>query len=63
MIQRQIDVALGERSYPIYAGADMMSSFAPMCRRHGISDSIVIITDRNVASHHLRAASAKSSSL
>jgi 3-dehydroquinate synthase len=54
MIQRQIDVALGERSYPIYAGADMVSSFAPMCRRHGISDSLVIITDRNVASHHLR---------
>jgi 3-dehydroquinate synthase len=54
MIQRQIDVALGERSYPIYAGEDMVSSFAPMCRQHGISDSIVIITDRNVASYHLQ---------
>jgi 3-dehydroquinate synthase len=54
MIQRQIDVVLGERSYPMYAGADMVSSFAPMCRQHGMSDSLVIITDRNVASHHLR---------
>jgi 3-dehydroquinate synthase len=54
MIQRQIDVALGKRSYPIYIGADMVSSFAPMCRQHGISDSIVIITDRNVASYHLQ---------
>jgi 3-dehydroquinate synthase len=54
MIQRQIDVALGERSYPIYLGADMVSSFAPMCRQHGISDSLVIITDRNVAAHHLQ---------
>ena len=54
MIQRQIDIALGERSYSIYAGAEMFSSFAPMCRQHGISDSIVIITDRNVASYHLQ---------
>ena len=54
MIQRQINVALGERSYSIYAGAEMFSSFAPMCHRHGISDSILIITDRNVASYHLQ---------
>jgi 3-dehydroquinate synthase len=54
MIHRQIDVALGERSYPLYTGVDMGSSFAPMCRQHGISDSIVIITDRNVASYHLQ---------
>ncbi len=54
MIQRQINVALGERTYPIYTGADMVSSFAPMCRQHGISDSIVIITDRNLESYHLK---------
>ena len=53
MIQRQIDVALGERSYSMYLGADMVSSFAPMCRQHGISDSLVIIADRNVALDHL----------
>jgi 3-dehydroquinate synthase len=54
MIHRQIDVALGERSYSIYAGADMVSSLAPMCRQHGISDSVVIITDRNIASYYLQ---------
>jgi 3-dehydroquinate synthase len=54
MIHRQIDVALGEHSYSIYAGADMVSSFAPTCRQHGISDSVVVITDRNVASHYLQ---------
>ena len=54
MIQRQIDVILGNHSYPIYAGQDMVSSFAPMCRQHGISDSVIIITDRNVASYHLQ---------
>jgi 3-dehydroquinate synthase len=54
MIQRQIDVALGERSYPVYTGTEMVSSFAPMCRQHGILDSLVVITDRNIASHHLQ---------
>lgn len=54
MIQRQINVVPGERSYSIYAGTDMVSSFAPMCREHGISDSLVVVTDRNVASHYLQ---------
>jgi len=54
MIKQQIDVALGDRSYPIYAGADMVSSFAPVCRQHGVSDSVVIVTDRNIASYHLQ---------
>jgi 3-dehydroquinate synthase len=53
MIHRQIDVKINEHPYSIYAGADMIASFAPMCRRHGISDSVVVITDRNVASYHL----------
>lgn len=54
MINRQINVALSERSYPIYAGADMISSFAQVCRQHKITDSVVIITDKNVASYHLK---------
>lgn len=54
MIQKQIDVALGDRSYPIYSGTDMVSSFAPMCRKLGILDSVVIITDKNVADIHLQ---------
>jgi 3-dehydroquinate synthase len=54
MIQQQIDVALGYRSYTIYAGSDMSSSFAPMCRQHGISDAVVVITDQNVARYYLK---------
>ncbi|RPI06392.1 MAG: 3-dehydroquinate synthase [Ignavibacteriae bacterium] len=54
MIQRQIEVALGERTYPVYSGTDMVSSFAPMCRQHDVSDSLVLISDRNVASLHLQ---------
>jgi 3-dehydroquinate synthase len=54
MVHRQIDVALGDRSYPLIAGTDMLSSFAPVCRQYGISDTVVIITDRNVARLHLQ---------
>lgn len=53
MIHRQIDVALGERSYPIYFGKDSGSSFAPTCQQHGIPERVVILTDSNVARHYL----------
>jgi 3-dehydroquinate synthase len=53
VIQRQIDVALGERSYPIYFGTAMTESFAPTCRQHGIPRHVVIITDTNVAAQYL----------
>lgn len=53
MIQRQIDVALGERSYPIYFGSGLTTLFASTCRQHGIPKRIVIITDSTVASHYL----------
>ena len=53
MIQRQVDVALGDRSYPIYFGTGMTASFAPTCQQHGIPRQIVIITDTNVAKHYL----------
>ena len=53
MIHRQIDVALGERSYPIYFGTGFVSSFAPTCQQHGIPDRVVILTDSNVARHYL----------
>ena len=53
MIQRQIDVALGERSYPIYFGTGMGASFAPTCQQHGIPRHVVIITDTNIAKHYL----------
>ncbi len=54
MIQRRLDIPLDDRSYPVYEGLDMVSSFAPVCRRHGIGDSLVILTDRNVAALYLQ---------
>ena len=54
MVHRQIDVELGDRSYPLIAGTDMLSSFAPVCRQHRISDTVLIITDRNVARLYLQ---------
>jgi len=53
VIHRQIDVALGDRSYPIYFGKGFGSSFAPTCQQHGIPERIVILTDSNVARHYL----------
>ncbi|MBN1396633.1 MAG: 3-dehydroquinate synthase [Bacteroidetes bacterium] len=54
MPKKRINVELGERSYPIITGSGMASSFAAACRRYRISDTVVIITDRNVARLHLK---------
>ena len=54
MTQRQIEVELGDRSYPLITGRKMASSFASVCRQYGISDTVVIVTDRNVARLHLQ---------
>jgi 3-dehydroquinate synthase len=54
MLDRHIDVSLGDHSYPLYIGTDCLSEFAPTCRRHNIPDTIVLITDRTVARYHLR---------
>ncbi len=54
MIHRQIDVALGERSYPIYVGNDMTPTFAPTCRQHGIPDRLAVLSDSNVAPLYLQ---------
>jgi 3-dehydroquinate synthase len=53
VIQRQIDVSLGDRSYPIYFGSGLTASFAPTCQQHGIPRRVVIVTDTNVAHHYL----------
>ena len=52
MIQRQIDVSLGDRSYPIYFGSGLTALFAPTCQQHGIPRRVVIVTDTNVARHY-----------
>ncbi len=53
VIQRQIDVSLGDRSYPIYFGSGLSALFAPTCQQHGIPRRVVIVTDTNVARHYL----------
>jgi len=54
MVQRQIDVALGDRSYPVYVGQSVISSLAPTCQQHGLPKRVVVITDTNVAPHYLK---------
>jgi 3-dehydroquinate synthase len=53
VIHRQIDVALGERSYPIYFGKGFGESFGPTCQQHAIPERIVILTDSTVARIYL----------
>lgn len=54
MLHRQIVVPLGERTYPIYIGTEMTASFAVTCQQHRIAQTVVIITDTNVAKHYLK---------
>ena len=54
MILKQIDVNLGARSYPIYIGRGILSTFAPTLQQRGLVGRIVLIADNNVASLYLR---------
>lgn len=54
MIQRKVEVALGDRSYPVYVGTEVAPSFAPTCQQHGIPRRVGVITDTNVAPHYLK---------
>ncbi|MFH0989204.1 MAG: 3-dehydroquinate synthase [bacterium] len=49
----QIPVHLGERSYQIHLGRTMLDSLAALLGDFFRLKSVVIITDRNVARHHL----------
>ncbi len=52
-----IDVALGERSYEIRIGTGLLAAagthIAPLLGEHATQRRVVIVTDRNVAAHHL----------
>lgn len=50
---KQVIIELGEKSYPVYIGKGIHSKIADVLKEHRISNQIVIITDRNVAKHHL----------
>jgi 3-dehydroquinate synthase len=54
MILYQIQVALGERSYPIYVGRSMTSLLPQTLHRHSLPTQLAIITDKNVARYHLK---------
>ena len=48
-------VDLGERSYPIYIGEQILNRIAELFGKHGIGTGspLLIVTDENVAKHHL----------
>ncbi len=54
-----IEVALGERSYEIRIGRGLIAQagahLAPLLGAHGIAAQVIVVTDRNVAEHHLAA--------
>ena len=55
MAHALIHVRLGQRSYPIYIGSDMLSSLGPALRRHGIGQQVAVITDTKVGRLYLAA--------
>lgn len=52
---RQLNVELGDRSYPIYIGADLLSEVSSFFSKHSISKKspLMIITDAQVAPRYL----------
>ena len=54
MIQHEIRVSLGERSYPIYVGLGMSTLLGTTLKQHNLAERVAIITDTNVARHHLK---------
>ncbi len=49
-----ITVEIGNRSYPIYIGAETNANLGEVSRNHRVTERVVIITDRNVSRHYLR---------
>lgn len=49
-----VRVPLGERSYPIYIGKNLLSSLGRFFHHHRLPKTVVIITDRNVARLYLK---------
>jgi 3-dehydroquinate synthase len=54
MIEREISVDLGNRSYPVFLGREILPEFGPALSGKGVSKSIVVVTDRHVAPLYLR---------
>ena len=56
MNHRTITVALGDRSYPVYLGAETLNTLGAYCSQHGIPTRVVVIADRNSARAALKGA-------
>jgi 3-dehydroquinate synthase len=52
---KQLVVDLGERSYPIYIGRELLKDIAMYLDNHNISrqSALLVVTDEHVAQHHL----------
>jgi len=48
-----VNVPLGNRSYPIYIGTNLLKNIGELCIDHTIARTVVIITDENVARYYL----------
>ncbi len=48
-----VKVPLGDRSYPVYIGVNLLKDIGKLCVAHSIARTIVIISDDNVAKHYL----------
>ena len=49
-----VNVELGERSYPIYIGSDLLSTLGELCASHSVPTHVCVITDTNVGGLYLR---------
>lgn len=49
-----VKASLGKRSYPIYIGNDLLKNAGTYFLKHVSDRTIIVITDKNVAKHHLQ---------
>jgi 3-dehydroquinate synthase len=53
---RKVNVSLGQRSYPIFIGTDLLSRLGAECKRLKLATRCAVISDRNVAALYGKAA-------
>ena len=53
---RKVNVHLGDRSYPIFIGTNLLSRLGAECARLKFAKRCAVISDRNVAGHYGKAA-------
>src|SRR5688500_20208547 len=53
---RTVTVPLGERSYSIFIGSNLLAQLGAECRRLGLGQRCSVITDTKVARHYAKEA-------